>query len=365
MSGASPASQFQRKRSVPEIKAFKGWRYKRDAVGNFASVLAPPYDVISPKQRDELYKKNPFNVVRLILGKTKKGDTARHNQYTRARQFLNQWISKSVLTRDHEPAIYVYAQDYKETGKVRTRLGFLAAMRINEKAVLKHENTLAKPKKDRTALLKEVRTNLSPIFGLFEDKKGSVQEILKESLKSRPVIDVSIEGVRHRLYVENRRGPVSRLSGLLAFRPMFIADGHHRFEVACQFRNWMNSRQRDKDAPWNYVMTYFSDCLHNPFRIFPTHRLISIPGSVKNPLELLKKRGHLTRAKGLPAILSVLSKTREESGQKGYSFGVYKKGEGFFIFNLSPRLNCPPGILTLAARIAFCTSRGLRLCACS
>ncbi len=334
---------------MPKLKPFKGWRYGKESVHDLASVLAPPYDVISTGQQNELYKKNRCNVIHLILGKIKKGDTAHCNQYTRAYQALDQWISKGILIQDPVPSIYVYVQDYKEAGKTKTRLGFMAAMRIDEKAVLMHENTLAKPKKDRLALLKEVRTNLSPIFGLFEDRKGTVQKILKKSLSLKPDIDVSLDGVRHRLYVENRDGHVNRISELMASKPMMIADGHHRFEVACEYKKWMQARVAkvrhkarrtsppQSAADWDYVMTYFSDLRHNPFQIFPTHRLISIQKSMKDPLEALRKRGRLRPVLSLRTVLLALSKTRESSGQKGYLFGIYKKKEGFFIFDLATK----------------------------
>lgn len=325
---------------MSEIKAFRGWRYEKRRVGKLADVLAPPYDVISSKQQKELHKKNPYNVIRLILGKELAGDSVRRNRYTRAREFLNDWISEGILVQDMLPSIYVIVQDYKEGDRVQTRLGFMAAMRIDEKAVLKHENTLAKPKKDRLALLKEVQTNLSPIFGLFEDKNARVQGLLNKSLTSAPVLDVTGEGVRHRLYVENREENLKRLTIALATKPMFIADGHHRFEVACQFKNMMNARFPDlRDAGWNYVMTYFSDCVNNPFKIFPTHRLIRIPKkAMKDPLKVLASRGMLKKSKNLEAVLLKLDKTREASHSKVYSFGVYSKKDGFFVLDLDQKL---------------------------
>lgn len=323
---------------MPKIKAFRGWRYNNSRVKNLASVLAPPYDVISARQQEDLHKKNPYNVIRLILGKEKAGDSARINKYTRANDFLNTWASEGVLTQDVSPSIYVYVQDYKEGAKTETRTGFMAAMEIDEKAILKHENTLAKPKKDRMALLKEVKTNLSPIFGLFEDDDAAAKKVLKESTRLTPAVDVTIDGVRHRLYVENRESNLKRLRETIAAKPMYIADGHHRFEVACQFKNWMNSRVSNApDASWNYVMTYFSDCVNNPFRIFPTHRLIRIPRSMKDPLKALSGLGKLISVRNLDLVLSKLAETREESGKKGYSFGVYTKNNGFFILELDKK----------------------------
>ena len=291
------------------IKAFQGWRYNPLKIAEVADVLAPPYDVISRVEQEALHKRSPYNVIRLILGKEEAGDDAADNKYARAGRALRAWMSSGILVKEKTPAVYVYVQNYKEGQKPKTRLGFMAAMKIDEKAVLKHENTLASPKKDRLALLKKVSTNLSPIFGLIEDKKGGVDRILKQALKL----------------------------------PAAIADGHHRFEVACQFRRLMLSRNpRDAKAGWNYVMTYFSDWLHNPFTIFPTHRLILVPKVLKDPIALLKQRGALEKVSGLRAVLSRLSEIRERTKDPGrYRFGIYTKKGGFYIFTLDRKRTRP------------------------
>jgi uncharacterized protein (DUF1015 family) len=313
---------------LPELKGFRGWRYN-DRKVKLADVFAPPYDVISPKEQDTLYKKNPFNVIRLELGKEEPGDSENTNKYTRAKSFLNQWKQNSVLIQDHSPSIYVYVQNCKVEGRNETRIGFLAAMKIDEKAVLKHENTLASPKKDRLALLQQVKTNLSPIWGLFEDKKAEVNRALESTVKTLPVVDVTVDGVRHRLFVENRVDVLNKVVKAMKKKPMFIADGHHRFEVACQYRK-LNRKKGDA----NYVMTYFADCLHNPFKIFPTHRLLRIQ-KPETALKIFAGRGTLKKLSNLNDVLKALSKNRLESKQKEYPFGIYTKKDGFYLFTLS------------------------------
>ncbi len=313
---------------MPEIKAFRGIRYNGEVLKDLSRVVAPPYDVISKKEQAALYRKSPHNVVRLILGKGK-------DKYTHAARFLKKWQSSGVLIQDPWPVIYVYVQNYREEGRQKTRLGFLAAMRLDEKAVLRHENTLAAPKKDRMALLKEVKTNLSPIFGLFEDPKGTIQNLLKKTLSLSPCVDVEIAGVRHRVFLETRVQIIHKLLGLMKSKPMFIADGHHRFEVACQFKRDVQAKHpHEKNAPYHYIMTYFSDCRHNPFKIFPTHRLLR-PVNGPRAWQALEKRGTLRKVSGLPAILSELARPRREAGSSQYSFGVYSRKKGFFIYTLN------------------------------
>jgi uncharacterized protein (DUF1015 family) len=276
---------------------------------------------------------------------------------------LNRWRAKEILIREEKPAIYVYVQDYLEEGKKKTRLGFLAAMKIDEKAVLRHENTLAAPKKDRLALLKEVRTNLSPVFGLFEDKKGTVNFRLRQAMKFPPVIDVTLDGVRHRIFLETREDVLQTIEKLMKPKPMYIADGHHRFDVACQYKNWMSAKERGAclpdrqgfvhkarsldgfaalcgeqarsgDAPWNYVLAYFCDLSHNPFKIFPTHRLLKCPKK-QYILPMLRRRGFLKKMTSLASTLKALEANREETKAKTYDFGVFTKREGFYLLTLS------------------------------
>lgn len=323
---------------MPAIKPFRAWRYDGRKVRDFSAVTAPPYDVISKEEQDSLYRKNPYNVIRLELAKERPGDGPADNKYTRAASTLAEWKSSGVLTRDAAPALYAYVQDYKEEGKAKRRLGFFAAMALDEKAVLKHENTLAGPKADRLTLIKATRTNLSPIFGLFEDPKGAVNKALAASTRKKPVADATHDGVRHRLYVEDRPNVVEAVCRALKQKPMFIADGHHRFEVACQYRDFRAAQQKGRaDAPFHYVMTYFADVTHNPFKIFPTHRLVKSAG---DPLPALAKLGTLEKARDLAAVLKALDRYRVETKDKAYRFGVYTKKNGYRILTLDAK-NAP------------------------
>ncbi len=328
---------------MPEIKAFRAWRYNPTKIKTASQVVAPPYDVISPHQQEKLYRASPYNVIRLELGKKTEKDNEIDNCYTRARTTLEDWKSKKILICEEKPSIYVYIQDYLEEGKKKSRVGFYAAMKLDEKAVLKHENTLTGPKEDRLKLLKEVRTNLSPIFGLFEDKKGTVQSTLKKSLKQKPLMDVNVDGVRHRLYLKKNDSVIKKITSAMRSKPMFIADGHHRFEVACQFKNWMQEQKPmssgsakmrgGRDAEWEYVLAYFSDCLHNPFKIFPTHRLIRVPKDL-DVQKTLGKIGVLEKMHDLKSVLSRLSECRAQTNDKKYRFGFYSRQQGFYLLTL-------------------------------
>lgn len=316
---------------MPYIKPFKALRYDARVAGRLDRVYAPPYDVISPKEQVALKARSAFNFVRLELPEGRDGA----EKYAAARRTLEAWKKSGALKLESEPSIYVYVQDYRENGRKATRVGFLAAMRLDEGAVLKHENTLARPKKDRMALLKQVRANLSPIFGLFEDASGSVQRALLRSVAAKPAVDVTIDGVRHRMYVESRPGVIAAVRRGLASKPMFIADGHHRFEVASMYRKLMSARRKDPKAGWNYAMVYFTDCRHNPFTIWPTHRLVKTPKGWST--DKLAGLGRLTPLKDLKETLGRLSAYRSEAGEI-YDFGLYTRKDGFRLFELDGRL---------------------------
>ena len=319
---------------MPEIKPFRAWRYHKPKVKNLSLVVAPPYDVISKKEQAKLYEASPYNVIRMELGKELPGDSAEQNRYTRAKDFLDGLKAEGALAQEKEASVYVYVQDYTEEGKKKQRTGFFAAMKLDEKAVLKHENTLTGPKEDRLHLLKAVRTNLSPIFGLFEDSSGGIQTQLKSATKNAPVLDVNVAGVRHRLYVESRPSVLKKISAKIKAKPMFIADGHHRFEVACNFKNWMSAQGGNPQADWNYVLTYFSDCRHNPFKIFPTHRLIRFKQDLSASLRNL---GAVKSAKNLNEVLKVLEDCREDVKDKSYRFGFYSKKTGYHLVTLNKK----------------------------
>ncbi len=325
------------------IKAFRGIRYNGEKIKKFEQVLAPPYDVISKKEQGRYYNESPFNVIRLELGKDSAGDNAKKNKYTRAAHFLNEWLENGVLKKEAAPAVYVVVQDYREEGKMKNRIGFIAAMELDEKQVLKHENTLAAPKKDRLALLKEVRTNLSPIFGLFEDRQAVVQKALQASLQRAPALDVSVSDVRHRLYVEDRPQVLKKIISSLQKKPMFIADGHHRLEVAFQYKRLRGPSKNGSNDGGNYVMTYFSDVLHNPFKIFPTHRLIHTQKTKSGVVATLKKLGDVQKVSSLSLLLLKLSKYRSQVLGRPFTFGVYTKKEGFWLLTLSNKLAAKVG----------------------
>jgi uncharacterized protein (DUF1015 family) len=264
---------------MPEIQAFRGLRYNLGRVGSLGDVVAPPYDVIGPELQDALYRKHPCNVVRLILNKQEVTDDEQNNRYSRAKHFLKSWLSEGVLFTEGEAAIYVYHQQFESLRRTHTRRGFMARMRLSrfgEGQVFPHEETMSGPKIDRLMLTAVCRANLSQVFGLYPDPQSEVDRRLNEAVAAAtPLEAVDHLGVTHRLWVVNDVKTISAVSAAIGPRPLFIADGHHRYETACNYRDQIyDSGALRPDHPANYVLMHFVAMEDPGLLVLPTHRLL-------------------------------------------------------------------------------------------
>lgn len=264
---------------MPEIKPFKGLLYDPDKIeGDYSLVCAPPYDVISPSLREKLYGFNDHNIVRLTLPEATDEDTETDNKYIRAGQLLSSWIKDNVLKQSEEESFYVYVQEYDVEGNKSRRVGFVGLMKIDEPGevnILPHEHTLAKPKKDRMALIKEVVSDLSSIFSIYSDDNGEIKKIIDEHISSNaPVIDIDLDDGRHMLWSLSDAAAVGKISTIMRGKKVFIADGHHRYEVAKNYRDSIRARGEDERGA-GYVMTYFADMNETDnLTVFATHRAV-------------------------------------------------------------------------------------------
>ncbi len=266
---------------MAKIVPFRALRYDLTRVGEAQSVMAPPYDVISPALQEDLYRRSPFNVVRLILGKTGPDDTESNNRYTRAAADFRFWQQEGILTRDLQPSIYLYDQEYPlEEGRKVVRSGFMALTRIEDfsSGVVKpHEKTLSGPKTDRLQLTKACGANFSPIFSLYSDPSCALESLSRKVREKRPDIEVADDdGVIHRLWQVADADLIRKAQDLLDSKPLFIADGHHRYETAINYRNLMREKHPKYTGKelFNYVLMYFANMEDQGMLIFPTHRLV-------------------------------------------------------------------------------------------
>lgn len=266
---------------MAEVQPFRGWRYDVSQVGSLSDVVAPPYDVINAEQQKGFYEAHPCNVIRLELNREEPGDDTPEAKYKRAAGFLRQWQQAGILSEEREPSIYVYHQEFDWEGKKFVRKGFLGRIRLEEFGkgkVFPHEHTLSGPKMDRLLLLRATRTNLSPIFGLFPDPDGEVQAPLEEALATTPPLQATDHlGVVHKFWPVKDQAAISAMQRKMIDLPIFIADGHHRYETAINYRNELKAAGKlaGDNAPANFVMMMFIGMSDPGLVIMPTHRLVS------------------------------------------------------------------------------------------
>ena len=266
---------------MSEIQPFRGWRYDISQVGSLSDVIAPPYDVIDADAQQQLYKRHPCNVVRLILNRQEPGDAGPDERYRRAAKFLRHWQSDGILQREREEALYVYHQQFQWEGTEFVRCGFLGRLRLEEFGqgnVYPHEQTMPGPKADRLALTKACRMNLSPIFSLYPDAESAVQDPLESAIRSVTPLEATDDlGIVHRMWPVTDRTVIAKVQESLADKSIFIADGHHRYETALNYRHWLRDEGRlhDDVSPPNFVMMHLVGMSDPGLAILPTHRLLS------------------------------------------------------------------------------------------
>lgn len=314
-----------------EVCSFRGWRFDVAQVGDLSDVVTPPYDVIDSKQQDALFKKHPCNFIRLELNREEPGDPTPETKYERAAGFWKHWRLDGIMRQEPEDAIYVYSQEFEWEGQKYVRSGFLARVRLEEFGagnIFPHEQTLTGPKADRLNLIRATKANLSPIFGLYPDESGSVQQILDDTcLTLTPSVATDHLGVIHRTWVVTDHNVISRVKAGLRDLPVFIADGHHRYETALNYRRELQASGKlndDLGAP-NFVMMMLVGMQDPGLQILPTHRLVSgLPEITADQLqECLATCCEVERlGTGDQAALDAWDLIEIDGGQNVFAFGT-------------------------------------------
>jgi uncharacterized protein (DUF1015 family) len=264
------------------IAPFRGILYNEDKIDKLSDVVTPPYDVISEQHRQMYFERHPQNVIRLVLSKGEPGDTEQHNRYTRAGAFFSSWLDQGILKRDLEPALYLTEMDFSNEDEARTRLGFIALVQLEDfdkGGILPHEKTFSGTKADRLRLVRASRGHFCPIFSLFSDPNEDVVGPLRSWMKDlKPALDFREKvGYRHRMWRVMDQEVCKIVSEGLADKSLFIADGHHRYETALNFRNEMVAKTGafDPNAPYNYVLMYLNSMQDPGLVLRSVHRLLS------------------------------------------------------------------------------------------
>ncbi len=318
------------------LKAFQAVFYNKEKVDTLSDVFCPPYDVISKEQQEAYYKQNPHNFIRLELAKETPKDSAKDNQYTRAKKTYEDWLKKGVLVQDDKPCIYFYKQDYKYQGQKYTRTGFLGLLKLTDDSgvkILPHEKTHAAARTDRLTLWTALKSNLSPIFVGYADRAGKVDKMFLKDLATRkPDLEaVDQDKVKHMIWRLDDPARIQEIADMIDGQNLFICDGHHRFEVSKEMRReaLKKIKRATGQESFNYVMTYFTNMDSKDLQIFPIHRIVKkFPISVN----LLEQYFRIDKIKTKNDWLVLLAR----AGQNEHAFGLYNK-QGMFLLRLKSK----------------------------
>lgn len=315
-----------------EVRPFEAIVYNQDKVKP-EEFIAPPYDVITPEEQNRLYENSLYNIVRIILSKN-----TSESRYEEIANTYHNWLDNSVLVQNEKPCILYLIQEFERNGKNYTRKGFIARCRIEDFSsgnIYPHEVTMSGPKADRLEIMKACKANFSQIFMVYSDKDKTIEKMAEKY--STPFIDVTDSlGVRNIVFKIEDEDFISGVYNTMKDKTLLIADGHHRYETAMNYRNFVNSP--DENDKTKFVMSYFTN-MEDDLMIFPTHRVITKKIDVN---ELLEKAGKYFDIETMPyddsnkeEVKTAFLNYLEESNKDGIAFGLYTSTEKeFYVFKL-------------------------------
>jgi uncharacterized protein (DUF1015 family) len=319
-----------------EIRPFRAVRFNPDVVGDVGKCVAPPYDVISPTQQQQLYEKSQYNIVRIIKGRVKASDNGEDNQYTRAADYFHRWMQEGALRSDPTDAIYGYVQDFEVAGIALQRLSFVASAKLEEfgEVVRPHEQIFPKPMADRLSLKRATAARFGLVFMLYEDREKVADNVIEQAIAGEPLIDfVDEQDVRHRLFAITAKEAVERITTMMSDKSCIIADGHHRYTTGLTY-----SKESTNPAA-EHQMLAFTNTAQEGLIVLATHRVVSnledfhfdglVSGLGEN-FEITEfafaSQEEKTRAKQ-----QMLAKMKAEYDKHKSAFGIYGAGNAFYV----------------------------------
>lgn len=264
------------------VSPFRAWRFNQDVVGDMASVLCPPYDMITPETQESLKRLNQYNVIHLEAGESLDWDAAGGDQYRETADLFERWMGEGVLRQDPEPGYYLLRHRFPLGGKDMTRLGLIACVGLEDyqkRQVLPHEYTEAPAIRDRVALMESLRANISPIMSLYRDAQGELAPVFEKVMAGGPEVDATDgTGSTTTLWRIADPGAQAAIARFFATRPVYLADGHHRYEAARQYqldRHAENAAGADLALSQNSVMMTLIAFDDPGLVVLPYHRTLS------------------------------------------------------------------------------------------
>jgi len=329
---------------MAEIRPFRGLRYNSEKV-KLEEVITEPYDRIPPPLQEEYYRRNPYNVVRIILGKDDDPEHPEKNKYQRAKIYLDEWEKEGILIREDQESLYLYEQEFQVKGESKQRLGLVARVRLEEfssRKVLPHEKTFPKHKIDRLNLLRETNTNTGQIFLLYKDDEGKVSEALEKSLESAVLgAEVNDEAhYVHRLWIIKEKEDIQKIQEAMANKVLIIADGHHRYETSLNYKKEVLEQIKELkgDEPFHFIMMTLFRIDDPGLVILPTYRLVKgLDKLSKEGLrELLSPFFEIAEIDWPdPSDISALEEAQKRVNSESHTLAAYSAHfKTFFIFHL-------------------------------
>lgn len=258
---------------MAEIKAFNGLRFTEKA-GEIGQLCCPPYDIISAEQRNQFLNTNPNNIIRLELPKTQNEND---DAYEAARACLNNWLSDSILAKDDKKGIYIYEMDFSANGSDYKVKGYISLVKLEEFSkgiILPHEETLSKAKTDRFNLMRATGCNFSQIYSLYMDEDKGAYSIIDGASQGKPDSEFTdADGVIHRLWCVYDEKVIAALSEKMADKKLYIADGHHRYETALNYKKFCYDNMQEPENS-DYVCMMLVNMENSGLVVFPTHRIV-------------------------------------------------------------------------------------------
>ncbi len=304
---------------MAEIKGYKGLRFNCEKAGKIEELVCPPYDIISDQQREEYIKTNPHNIIRLELPK---GD----DKYNKAAEILKDWLEKGILIKEDKPAIYIYEEEFTAYGERKAIKGIICRVKLEEFSkgiILPHEFTLSKAKEDRLNLMKATNCNFSQIYSLYMDGGKNTLGKIDSLSKSEPDIQLQDnDNVTHRMWIIKDEKAIADICSDFTDRKLYIADGHHRYETALNYRNYLREQGLAKEGDaCDYQMMMLVDMEHPGLVVFPTHRLVRNLDSfnAERVIDGCKEYFDVTEHSDINTIESTLMELYNQ-GKKAYAF---------------------------------------------
>ena len=321
---------------MAKISPFHGIRYNSCKVEDLNQVVSQPYDRVRYGLQDDYYDLHPYNIVRIIKGRAFDTDTDYDNVYTRARDYFQTWLDAGYLLKDTQPALYVYHQTFElPDGTELTRKAFITALKLaefDEGVVLPHERTLSGPKVDRLNLLRATKANFGQIFMLYPDQENRILGILDAAVAGREadadVRELLEKDVRQQLWAVTDPDVISEVVSEMAPKTgLIIADGHHRYETALNYRAEMREKHpgAPADAAFNYRMVTMVSMDDPGLVILPTHRLMHSydAKSTAQIVEDARQYFEVTEVPDRPSLMEGLAQETPTDRRIGFYDGSY------------------------------------------